>query len=196
MKRIRLGYLAGAIVMLAVATVSHAAVFTWDGSESSLWSVAGNWVENVVPPNTGLPADQYVLAAPGAGNLGLMYINGNRAMTNLTFNSNIGASNVLIRLGTTSLARTLSFTFLDTVFPTLDIASAVSGNITIGDSATTQGNISLVRNLTVNHNGSGTLTFWASGGNSECKYSERFDQGGIGCHGAFRCEHLQREYRG
>jgi len=144
--------LAAAGLLTASLSGVHATDFTWTGATSGDWGNSTNWdSEPTFDADHGI-----IFYQTGAGNLAT-FISDNRTIGSITFNAN-ATSNVGVRLTTTSggsTGRTLTLGSA-TVAPTITVASGASGDFTIGNSG--HGAIALANNLTVTHNGSGTLT--------------------------------------
>ncbi len=130
---------------------------TWDGGgTASGWGGALNWDADVTPAfdNT----TDIIFNTAGAARLSNFLV-ANRTIRSLTFNSDADSA-VTIRLTTTATGTTAASPFFeaDSGDATITVNADSTGNHTIGVVGTS-GQIVLVDNLVINHDGQGTLTF-------------------------------------
>ncbi|MDD4869536.1 MAG: DUF2341 domain-containing protein [Kiritimatiellae bacterium] len=125
----------------------------WDGGGfNSSWGTANNWDNNIVP-SFGNTLDIYWNTA-SAARLNPSYINANRTIRSINFNANVVAT-VGIRLdngGGTAYILTIG----GAGNAAITVDASATANITIGTTA--RGGVALAENITITHDGSGTLT--------------------------------------
>jgi fibronectin-binding autotransporter adhesin len=148
-------FLTGLTAALLTTTAAiQAQTFTWSGNTSANWNQAGNWIRSSDGDDTVTPvAGADIVFYSYANNL-TTFMGSQRTVGNLTFNADAD-QDISVRL-TTGVANTtagnLTFT---SAASNLTVESGAEANITIGVSA--NGNTILAGDLTVGHNGSGTL---------------------------------------
>lgn len=141
-------------VLIAAQSTTTAATWTWNGNTSGGWGVNTNWVGNVVPTfdNT---ADLVFGATPIVNHLTFLG-NGPRTVRSISCTGTGITSPLEIRTSDNgTVGRILHFS-ADAGNASLTIDSSVNQTVNIG--ASTVGNVNLVSDLSINHNGSGLLT--------------------------------------
>ncbi|HLE90279.1 MAG TPA: hypothetical protein VI753_03945, partial [Anaerolineales bacterium] len=89
------------VVFLALATpIQAGTIYTWDGSDSSLWTAGGNWSGGSAPT---LATDEIVFYATGATNLATSLNGTSYSINSLTFNSTATSNVTLAATGAETL---------------------------------------------------------------------------------------------
>ena len=144
-----------------------AATFTWDGSASTSWATAANWVSDSAPGFGGTTTDVVIA---GTSNVATIFLAtaGTYTLKSLTFDATNDSDTRLFVAGaanTTSNSRNLIFSS-SSGNATLTVESDSTGNKTIDRNGTVAATITLTSSLDVIHNGSGTLTLGNSANTS------------------------------
>ena len=136
--------------LLVAANLAHAQ-HNWTGAGSDAsWATTGNW-SNGSSPNSNTASVTFYNSAARLTN----FISANRSINSLSYNADAD-SDVLIQLSSTLNGTTgRNLTFGGTA-PAINVDAGSSGNHIIGPTAA--GSVILASNLTIAHNGTGTLT--------------------------------------
>jgi autotransporter-associated beta strand protein len=162
--------------------VNHAtaATFTWDGSASTSWNTATNWVSDSAPGTGGNTADVIIAGTSNVATI-LLTTNSTYTLRSLTFDATNDANTRLVLAGAaTTAANTRPLTFSsDSGNATLTVDADSTGNKTI-DRNEGAATINLTSSLDVIHNGSGTLTLGNSTNTSNLGGAGGINKSGTG----------------
>lgn len=143
-----------AVLLMPVLVAPATAAVTWDGGSSvnASWQTLTNWVGDVLPTfNNTLDVNFY--AAGTVNRTTFMGTSSTIKSLNFTADADLNISIRLTSTASSTTARHLSFGGAGGAAIT-SVAGA-AGNFTLGVAG---GNVILLENLTISHNGSGTLT--------------------------------------
>jgi hypothetical protein len=165
----RVAALAAALLASPALLVEHASAvtYTWDGSDSATWNVAGNWVDGVAP----VSATDTDIIISGTANVTTMYPGSvDYTIRSLTFDASNDANtkfSMQINGNSNQNGRSLTFSS-NSGNATLTVESGSTGNKTIDrlSGNGTAASIILTSSLDVIHNGTGTLTLGNNAGNN------------------------------
>jgi fibronectin-binding autotransporter adhesin len=143
-----------ATALFSAVNSAYAVDYIWDGGGTGDgWGSAGNWDVAGSPTFTANDNLTFYSNPTRLNN----FLGTDRTIGALTFNANAD-SDVTINLqssGNVALILTLGSA---SVTPTITVESGAAGNFAITNVGTVAGFVTLANNLTVNHNGSGTLS--------------------------------------
>ena len=135
---------------------------TWSGTTDGNWGTAANWGN--VTPSFGVTTDLTFNSNTNASLASPSFLGNPRTIRSLNFGAN-ATSDIYINLSTTVNATSQFLTFGNTTSNLITVDPNSNANIFIGNNT---GGVSMSGNLSVNHHGSGNLTFvraiWGSFG--------------------------------
>jgi autotransporter-associated beta strand protein len=144
-----------AAALICAVNPAYAVDYIWDGGGSTdAWGNAGNW--DIAGTPTFSADNGFIFYAPGAARL-VNFLGANRVIGSLTYNADADSDVTSYLQSATNVAVTLTLGS-GTVAPTITVASGAEGNFAIDNTAVPLGSVILANNLTVTHNGSGTLS--------------------------------------
>jgi autotransporter-associated beta strand protein len=153
----RNSFLAAAAALALLVNHATAATYTWNGSVSAFWNIAGNWAEGAL-----VSANTTDIIISGTANVGTMLPGAvSYTIKSLTFDATNDADTRFTMTSTLNVAqsaRNLTFNS-NSGNATLTVESGSTGNKLIDRIGTINpATVSLTSSLDVIHNGSGTLT--------------------------------------
>ena len=153
-----------AIVTFTMSSIAQAQ--TWDGGGvDASWGTAGNWNADTLP-TFGTTADLSFPTDTGLASGTTTYLGVGRQVRSLTFGADVDTAFGLILSTNSTTLVDARLTFANTTANSINVLAGSTGNINIGNPtnigsppAVPASTLQISGNLTVNHNGTGLLTF-------------------------------------
>lgn len=144
-----------AAALLSAVNSAYAVDYTWDGGGGTNgWGNSAHWVGDISPT---FNADSNIIFHQAGSNNLNNYLGANRIIGALTYTADADSNVTTYLQSFSGVAVTLTLGS-GSVAPTITVQAGAAGNLTIDNTPSVSGSVILANNLTVAHDGSGTLS--------------------------------------
>ncbi len=153
-----------AVVAFAIPSSVHAQSWDGGGADAS-WGTAANWDAADTLPTFGTTSDLSFPTSTGLTSGTTTFLGVGRQVRSLTFGADVDSAFGVIFSNNITTVADSRLTFANTTANSISVLAGSTGNINIGNptglalSASPASTLQISGNLTVDHNGSGLLTF-------------------------------------